>query len=187
MRSNSRGSEQQQESLGKLEAKVAQLEQKIGNLDEELKAAKKLAKKPKIRASRLNQTEKPTGEARKRAGSEKRSKKTSFVVDEQRVIEPEELVEGARFNGYREYDVQDLIVKRHNLRLLLAEYVTPEGKTIAPVGAEGLPGSLWCHARVVCPVPASSMPSAAAVNSGGTAGVWHRYFCRTGEPDVNRE
>ena len=114
--------EQQQERLDKLEAKVGQLE-------EELKAAKKLTKKPKIRASRLNQTEKLTG-AGIRAGSEKRSKKESFEADEQRVIEPLELPEGARFNGYREYDVQDLIVKRHNIRLLLAEYVTPEGKTI---------------------------------------------------------
>ncbi len=52
-------------------------------------------------------------------------------MDEQRVIEPKALPEGARFNGYREYDVQDLIVKRHNIRLLLAEYVTSEGKTIA--------------------------------------------------------
>ena len=123
--------EQQQESMGKVEAKVAQLEQKVGNLDEQLKAAKKLSPLPKIRPSRLNQTEKQTGKAEKRAGSDKRSKKTSFVADEQRVIEPEELPEGVRFNGYREYDVQDLIVKRHNIRLLLAEYVTNEGKTIA--------------------------------------------------------
>lgn len=42
----------------------------------------------------------------------------------------EELPEGAIFNGYREYDVQDLILKRHNIRFLLAEYVTVEGKTI---------------------------------------------------------
>ncbi len=54
-----------------------------------------------------------------------------FVVDEERIIEPEEeLPDGATFNGYREYDVQDLILQRHNIRFLLAEYVTLEGKTI---------------------------------------------------------
>lgn len=52
--------------------------------------------------------------------ADKRSKKTTFVVDEERVIEPEELPEGSRFNGYREYDVQDLILKRHNIRFLKA-------------------------------------------------------------------
>lgn len=40
------------------------------------------------------------------------------------------LPEGAIFNGYRDYDVQDLVLKRHNIRFLLAEYVTVEGKTI---------------------------------------------------------
>ncbi len=92
--------EQQQQSLGQMEVKVAQLEQKVGNLDEELKAAKKLTKKPKISASRFNEPKKPQGESGKRAGSDKRSKKTSFEVDEQRVIEPEELPEGVKFNGY---------------------------------------------------------------------------------------
>lgn len=55
--------------------------------------------------------------------------------------EPEGLPEGSRFNGYREYDVQDLVLNRHNIRFLLAEYVTPEGKTI--VGK--LPGEYQGH------------------------------------------
>lgn len=41
----------------------------------------------------------------------------------------EKLPSGAIFNGYREYDVQDLVLKRHNIRFLLAEYITVEGKT----------------------------------------------------------
>ena len=165
--------EQQQESLNQMEAYVGQLEQQLLKLEEELKAAKQLPKKPKIQASRLNQPEKPEGKGGKRAGSAKRSKKTSNDVDEQRVIEPLVLPEGARFNGYREYDVQDLIVKRHNIRLLLEEYVTAEGKTIALGSAAGIPGALWSEAGVVCAVPASSVPRAAAFNSRGTPGVRH--------------
>lgn len=111
--------EQQQETIGKLEAQVAQLEEKVGNLDEQLKASKKLKGKPKIEASKLNQGAEQTGKGGKRAGSDKRSKKTSFVVDEERVIEPEDVPEGAKFNGYREYDVQDLILERHNIRSTL--------------------------------------------------------------------
>ena len=79
---------------------MSQLEEKVGNLDEQLKAAKKLKGKPQIRPSSLNSKEKQTGEGEKRAGSDKRSKKQSFIVDEQRVIEPEVLPEGVRFNGY---------------------------------------------------------------------------------------
>ncbi|MDJ0682219.1 MAG: transposase [Xenococcaceae cyanobacterium MO_167.B52] len=121
---------EQQQLIDQLEAKVDQLEQKVENLDEQLLVAKKLKGKPKIRPSTLNQTEKPSLGRKKRAGSEKRSKKISFVPDEQRIIEPIELPEGAKFNGYREYDVQDLVIKKHNIRFLLAEYVTQAGKTI---------------------------------------------------------
>lgn len=122
--------EQQRGTIAKLEEKVTQLEAKVGSLDEQLKAAKKLKGKPQIRPSTLNQEVKLPWSGGKRPGSDKRRKKAEFVVDEERIIEPLELPEGARFNGYREYDVQDLILKRHNIRYLLAEYVTESGRTI---------------------------------------------------------
>ena len=121
---------QQQQVIENQQDTIAKLEEKISRLDEQLKAAKKLKGKPKIRPSTLNQEEKKPKKEGKRAGSDKRSKKTSFVVDSEQIIEPETLPEGAIFNGYREYDVQDLILKRHKIRFLLAEYVTVEGKTI---------------------------------------------------------
>lgn len=93
-------------------------------------AAKKLKGKPKIRPSTLNQKDHGCDQGKKRAGSEKRSKKLNFVVNEERVIEPEWLPPGSTFNAYRQYDVQELVFKPHNIRFLLAEYVTPEGKTV---------------------------------------------------------
>lgn len=122
---------EQQQIIEKQQQKIAQLEGKVSSLDEELKAAKKLKGKPKISPSTLNSEKKNSKKSGKRPGSDKRSKKLNFVVDEERIIEPEEeLPDGATFNGYREYDVQDLIIQRHNIRFLLAEYVTLEGKTI---------------------------------------------------------
>lgn len=122
---------EQQEIISKQQEKIAKLEEKVNSLDEELKVAKKLKGKPKIRPSTLNQEEKNPKKSGKRPGSDKRSKKLNFVVDEERIIEPEEkLPSGAIFNGYREYDVQDLVLHRHNIRFLLAEYGTVSGKTI---------------------------------------------------------
>ncbi len=86
------------------------LEEKVNTLDEELKASKKLKGKPKIRPSTLNLEEKKPQEGQKRAGSDKRSKKLNFIVDEQRIIEPKVLPDGASFNGYREYDIQEIIL-----------------------------------------------------------------------------
>ena len=82
---------EQQEIIEKQQEKIAKLEEKVNSLDEELKVAKKLKGKPKIRPSTLNQEAKKPKEGGKRAGSDKRSKKLSFVVDEERIIEPEEL------------------------------------------------------------------------------------------------
>ena len=49
--------EQQQGVIAKLEEEVNQLKAKVGSLDEELLAAKKLKGKPQIRPSTLNQEE----------------------------------------------------------------------------------------------------------------------------------
>jgi phage-related minor tail protein len=49
---------------------------------------------------------------------------------EEKIIQPEEIPAKAKFNGYRDYDVQELKIERHNIRFRLAEYVTEEGKTI---------------------------------------------------------
>ncbi|MGF1497282.1 MAG: hypothetical protein ACFB8W_10725 [Elainellaceae cyanobacterium] len=37
---------------------------------------------------------------------------------------------GAKFNGYRDYDVEELKLERHNIRFRLAEYVQADGSTI---------------------------------------------------------
>ncbi len=87
--------EKQQQLIEKQQQTTAKLEEKVSSLDEQLKAAKKLKGKPKIRASTLNQEEKKSKEGGKRAGSDKRSKKLSFVVDEERIVEPEAIPEGA--------------------------------------------------------------------------------------------
>ena len=112
---------EQQQTIEKQQQTIAKLSEKVNSLDEELKAAKKLKGKPKISPSTLNSQKKNAKKSEKRPGSDKRSKKIDFAVDEERIIEPEEeLPEGATFNGYREYDVQDLILHRHNIRFLLA-------------------------------------------------------------------
>ena len=155
----------QQQVIENQQDTIAKLEEKVSSLDEQLKAAKKLKGKPKIRPSTLNQEEKKSKKGGKRAGADKRSKKSSFVVDEKRMIEPEELPEGATFNGYREYDLQDLVLKRHNIRFLLAEYVTVEGKTIVGKLPKEYQGPGWTNPDRIHSLSTSSMSSPAEFNS----------------------
>ena len=53
-----------------------------------------------------------------------------FEIHEERIIVPEEIPATAKFNGYRDYDVQELKLERHNIRFRLAEYVREDGSTL---------------------------------------------------------
>lgn len=111
-------------------SEIEQLKKQAAHLEAALKKAKKLPAKPQLKASQLEQSPLLAKAKGKRPGSAKRSKKEGFKPDEERIIEPEHVPSGASFNGYREYDVQELIVKAHSIRFKLAEYVSAEGETI---------------------------------------------------------
>jgi hypothetical protein len=121
----------QQEKIDRLEQQVKRQQARIEQLEAELRARKKLKGKPQLKASQLNQapTEAEQTEG-KRAGSGKRSKKQGFAIDHEWIIEPEVIPEGAKFNGYRTYDVQEIEIKRHNIRFRLAEYIQDDGRTV---------------------------------------------------------
>jgi hypothetical protein len=123
-----------QENLEKqienLEKQIKNQKERIEQLEAELRAKKKLKGKPKMLASLLNLPEKKEPEEGKRAGSEKESKKEEFEVDQEIIIYPESVPDNAKFNGYRDYDVQELIIQRNNIRFKIAEYITEEGKTL---------------------------------------------------------
>ena len=122
----------QQQIIDTLEQQLKRQGERIEQLEAELRAQKKLKGKPKIRASRLNEskTEPAEGEEKKRPGSSKRSKKLGFGCYEEKIIQPDEIPENAKFNGYRDYDVQELTLECHHIRFRLAEYITEEGNAI---------------------------------------------------------
>lgn len=122
--------EEQRKLIEKLSKQLANQKTRIEQLEAELLAKKKLKGKPKLSASLLNQPEQSEPKTEKRAGSSKASKKFNFEIDEEIKIHPDSIPERAKFNGYRNYDVQELIIKRHNIRFQLAEYITEEGKTV---------------------------------------------------------
>jgi hypothetical protein len=122
--------EEQRKLIDKLSKQLQNQKERIEQLEAELRAKKKLKGKPRLSASILNQPESLEPNPEKRAGSDKKSKKSSFEIDEEITIQPESIPENAKFNGYRSYDVQELIIKRHNIRFELAEYITEDGNRI---------------------------------------------------------
>ena len=122
--------EEQRKLIEKLFKQLENQKERIEQLEAELRAKKKLKGKPRLSASLLNQPEQKEPKSEKRAGSAKNSKKSDFEIDEEITIQPDNIPNNAKFNGYRSYDIQELIIKRHNIRFQLAEYITEEGKTI---------------------------------------------------------
>lgn len=106
---------------------------RIEQLEDEIHTLKKQTRKPKFKSSDMDKQTEPTdnGPGSGQKKGPKRSKTQHLTIHEARVIQPADLPEGARFKGYRDIVVQDLIIRPHTIRYRLAEYETSAGYVVA--------------------------------------------------------
>ena len=107
----------------------ARLQRTVDELKDEIRRLKGLPEKPERKPSSLEQPVPPGKKKRrrgKRPGSAKRMKTQALTVDETVTLEPERLPEGAELRGYRDFTVQDLVVRPHVIRYRRARYRMPE-------------------------------------------------------------
>ena len=127
---------------------VERQREEIETLKDEVRVLKGQKKRPKFKASKLDKStdnEKPENETgtsnNKRPGSAKKSKNKDLVIHQDKVVQPDcELPEGTIFKGYRDYIVQELEIKPHNIRYRLACYQRPNGSTVTATLPDGLAG-----------------------------------------------
>lgn len=131
---------EQRATIEKLESKVEALETQVSVLETELKKAKKLPRKPKLKESNLESKNRNKQGGGNSSGGRKGSKKQRLQVTQERVIEPPEVPSDATFNGYRDYDVQELSIEGRLIRFKLAEYIDREGKSIVGKLPDGYQG-----------------------------------------------
>jgi len=110
-------------------AVIQRLEAENKELRDDIQRLKKTTRRPKISPSRLlKPTPPPTADPKpKRPGSAKRSKTKDLRIDEDKIFLPDELPSGAVIVGFRDFVVQDLIIKSHNIRYRRAVYRLPDG------------------------------------------------------------
>lgn len=124
--------------IEQLVVKVQRQEEEIQQLKDEVAILKGEKKRPKFKPSKLEQEagkedddKEKESNAGKRPGSSKRSKTPQLKIHEEQVIEPKEKVPpGSRFKGYRDFVIQDLVIRAHNVRYRLARWQTPDGRTL---------------------------------------------------------
>src|SRR5262245_40126274 len=121
---------------------ILQQQERIATLEDELARLKGLPPRPQIRPSTL---ETPASQPRapdvRRAGSDKRPKTTQLTIHREVPVPLLNPPDGAVFQGYEDYVVQELILEPRTTRYRRECWRTADGRTLlAPLPDEILPG-----------------------------------------------
>src|SRR3954453_4005569 len=116
------------------------LRQGIAGLKAEVATLKGVKGRPELKPSGMEKGagSEPGATNRGRGG---RGKADRLTVDQERVVEADAGVQGARpagsrFKGYEDFLVQDLVLRPHVVRLRRERWLTPDGRTVvAPIPA----------------------------------------------------
>ena len=109
---------------------IHQQQKEIDSLKEEILKSKNETIKPKIKPSKLNNNNKDGKEPKRKSTKDIPKRKKKIEIHEERKIEPENIPEDAKFVGYYDIEVQDIVIKSHNIKYRLAQYKTIDGQYI---------------------------------------------------------
>jgi len=120
-----------------------QQQERIARLEDELASLKGLTPRPVLRPSPLEAPPTPPRAAGgKRPGSAKRRKNAHLTIHREILLPLNDPPPGARFKGYQDYVVQDLLLEARATRYRRACWQAPGGQTLlAPLPDDVVPGS----------------------------------------------
>ena len=108
----------------------AQLKAENAELREEIARLKGLKGRPKLKPSGMEKApETASAKGGKRKGR-RGAKRGVLALDETRILKPDSLPEGARFKGYEDFIVQDIIIKPWTVRYRRERWLLPSGETV---------------------------------------------------------
>jgi hypothetical protein len=121
---------------------IHQQQERIARLEDEIAVLKGLQPRPPIRPSTLETPRPPRPADGKRPGSAKRPKNAQLTIHRDILVPLDDPPPGARFKGYEDYVVQDLLLEPRTTRYRRARWHTPDGRTLlAPLPDGVVPGS----------------------------------------------
>ncbi len=120
--------------VSRLLVEVAALSETVAGLRDEIARLKGLNRRPPIKPSGIEGSSAATRAGHRKIKRRGRGSKR-LVIDEDRVVAAA-VAPGSRFKGYEDYVVQELVVRRHVIRLRRERRLMPDGTTVvAPLPA----------------------------------------------------
>jgi Transposase IS66 family len=113
----------------------ARLKAEMAALREELARHKGLKGRPQLKPSGMEKATQARAK-RKRKCARRGPKRSKVTIDETKVVKVENVEAGARFKGYEDFIVQDVIVRPHTVLYRRERWQLPSGETVvAPLPA----------------------------------------------------
>lgn len=109
-----------------------QLRVEVHQLKDEIAHLKNLPPRPKIEPSKLEKETNTNGPKNRKENWSKGSKNQKLVIDEEIkvVVAPEEIPAGAKFKGYKEIIVQDLVIRKNVIKYRLEQWQMVDGSYV---------------------------------------------------------
>lgn len=109
---------------------INEQQKKIEALEQEFLKLKKETTKPIIKPSKLNNENQDEKKPKRKSTKDVPKRKKNIEIHEEKKVEPKDIPADAKFVGYYDVEVQDILIKPHNIRYKLAQYITIDGKYI---------------------------------------------------------
>jgi hypothetical protein len=113
----------------------AQLKAEMAALREELARLKGLKGRPQLKPSGMEKSTEARAKGKRKPGR-RGAKRSTVIINETKVVEAQNIQAGARFKGYEDFIVQDIIIEPRTVLYRRERWVLPSGETVvAPLPA----------------------------------------------------
>jgi Transposase IS66 family len=111
-------------------AEVARLKAENAELREEIARLKGLKGRPKLKPSGMEKATEAGAAKGSRKKGRRGAKRTKLSISETRIGKPDNLPAGARFKGYEDFLVQDIVIKPWTVLYRRGRWLLPSGETV---------------------------------------------------------
>ena len=119
-------------------AEVARLKKENAELREEIARLKGLKGRPKLKPSGMEKAAEAGAAKGNRRKGRRGAKRTKLSINETRIGKPDNLLTGARFKGYEDFIVQDIVIKPWTVLYRRERWLLPSGETVVAALPKGV-------------------------------------------------